>query len=447
MNFTIVGGGPAGCLITLLLARRGHTVEVFERRGDPRTTPAEAGRSINLALAARGIRPLREAGVFDALTDLIVPMPGRMLHDLDGGESFSPYGQNAGEVNYSISRAALTARLIEAARALPTVRLHFDIACTGWDADNRLHLRKQNTNQEFTHQADRIIGADGGGSVLRHALATHHGFTVREERLNHDYKELLIPLRAGRPQLAMNALHIWPRGGFMLIALPNADGSFTATLFLPRTGQPGFDSLRDAASINAFFAHEFPQALTLIPDLTEQFNAHPQGFLGTVYCPRWQHDERLVLIGDAAHAIVPFHGQGMNCAFEDCRILDELLAQDAAHAFARLEQTRRADTEAIAAMALENYGEMRDAVLNHRFQLQKALALQLERRHPQRFIPRYAMVMFHDRIRYSVAQQRGAVQQGILDTLIPADTPESFQPDLQWADRLITERLTPITNA
>ncbi len=204
-------------------------------------------------------------------------------------------------------------------------------------------------------------------------------------------------MRAGQPQLAMNALHIWPRGGFMLIALPNADGSFTATLFLPRSGDPGFDDLKDAASVRAFFAREFPQALALVPDLEEQFLAHPQGILGTVHCPQWRDGEKLVLIGDAAHAIVPFHGQGMNCAFEDCRILDAMLADHPGDAFARFEAARRADTEAIAQMALENYGEMRDAVLDPRFQLQKSLAMALERRHPGRFIPRYAMVMFHDR--------------------------------------------------
>jgi kynurenine 3-monooxygenase len=308
-----------------------------------------------------------------------------------------------------------------------------------------LRLRDPSTGREFTHAAARIIGADGAGSVLRQALASRGGFTVREERLDHDYKELLIPLREDRPRLAMDALHIWPRGGFMLIALPNADGSFTATLFLPRSGDPGFDDLKDATSVRDFFAREFPQSLSLIPDLAEQFLAHPQGMLGTVHCPRWGDGERLVLIGDAAHAIVPFHGQGMNCAFEDCRILDALLDGHPEDAFARFELARRADAEAIAQMALENYGEMRDTVLDRRFQQQKAVAMALERRHPARFIPRYAMVMFHDRIAYSVALRRGQIQQSLLDALVPADAPANFEPDWPQADRLVAERLAPIS--
>jgi kynurenine 3-monooxygenase len=253
---------------------------------------------------------------------------------------------------------------------------------------------------------------------------------VQEDRLDHDYKELTLPTVGGRPPLSMDALHIWPRGGFMLIALPNADGSFTATLFLPRRGPQSFEQLDTGARAREFFAREFPDALPLIPDLAEQFEAHPQGMLGTIHSPTWRDAERLLLVGDAAHAIVPFHGQGMNCAFEDCRILDELLQQDPARAFSRFENDRREDCLAIAQMALENYGEMRDTVRDPRFQQQKALSLALERLYPDRFIPRYSMVMFHDEIPYAVALRRGRIQQQILDELAVATdaTPESAAP-------------------
>lgn len=435
----VVGGGPAGCLIGLMLAQRGHDIEIFERSPDPREAAPQAGRSINLALAARGLAALRAAGVEPRLADLLVRMPGRMIHEPGTAERFVAYGQGEHETIYSISRAALTARLTDAVRALPNVRLHFGQRCTEYLGDGRILLEDMKRQRSHEVRAAKVIGADGGGSALRQSLAARQRFTVREERLDHDYKELLIPTLRGRPQLAMHALHIWPRGGFMLIALPNADGSFTATLFLPREGNPSFAMLETAEQANDFFAREFPQALTLIPDLAAQFLAHPQGFLGTVHCPVWHEGEDLVLIGDAAHAIVPFHGQGMNCAFEDCRILDELMQTDAPTAFSRFEAARRADCEAIAAMALENYMDMRSAVLDPRLQRQKGLSLELERRHPARFIPRYSMVMFHDEIPYAVAQQRGRLQQHILDTL----TATSGPLDWQLADRLV-EALPPL---
>ncbi len=439
--FTIVGGGPAGCLMALLLARRGESVTVFERQPDPAHVPAEAGRSINLALAARGLRALQEAGLAATLNDLLVPMRGRRLHEIGLPEQLSLYGQRPEEIIYSISRAALTARLQQAVQASDNIELHFETRCLDYLGDGRLSFATQASPDPFTHQAQRIIGADGGGSTLRRSLARLQNFEVIEERLEHDYKELLIPSRAGQPPLAMDALHIWPRGGFMLIALPNHDGSFTATLFLSRQGNPSFDQLQDDASVLAFFQREFPDVLPLIPDLAHQFSSHRQGFLGTVRAPQWRDGERLLLIGDAAHAIVPFHGQGMNCAFEDCRILNHLLQAHADQAFEQFENSRRTDCAAIAQMALENYLEMRRSVRDPHFQLQKSLALSLERTYPGQFIPRYAMVMFHDEIPYSVALARGQVQQQILDELTRADTPEETP---RRAAELINQRLPPL---
>ena len=446
----IVGAGPAGSLLAILLARRGAPVQLYERRADPRHASAEAGRSINLALAARGLRALEAAGVMPRIKPLLVPMRGRRLHETGKPEQFIAYGQREHEVIWSVSRAALTAALIEAARELPQVNLHFGMQCLDYLGEGRLHLRELATERELEIEATRIIAADGAGSVLRHALARREGFTVTEARLPHDYKELLVPLRQGAPQLAMDALHIWPRGGHMLIALPNADGSFTATLFLARTAsadagagtdQPRFDALQSAADISAFFARYFSDFAAMVPDLAQQFAAHPQGLLGTVYCPRWHDGEKLLLIGDAAHAIVPFHGQGMNCAFEDCRVLDALLDEDPAHAFTRFEASRREDCMAIAQMALENYGEMRDTVRSPQFQRQKALSLTLERAFPDRFIPRYAMVMFHDEIPYSVALRRGRIQQQILDEL----TAHAEDAAPETAASLINARLGPLS--
>jgi kynurenine 3-monooxygenase len=438
---TIIGAGPAGCLLGILLARRGMTVDIYERRTDPRQHAPEAGRSINLALAARGIRALQAAGVMPELEPALVRMRGRMLHEPGKADQFNAYGQRPHEVIWSVSRTTLTTLLTDAAAAMPNLKLHFEQQCLDY-RPGQLRMRDLRASTEYDLPAARVIGADGAGSALRHALSARAGFNVTEARLPHDYKELVVAQRNGQPPFAMDALHIWPRGGFMLIALPNADASFTATLFLAREGGngPGFDKLTSGARVVAFFAEHFPDILPLIPDLAEQFAAHPQGFLGTVYCPQWHDAEQLLLIGDAAHAIVPFHGQGMNCAFEDCRILDELLAADPALAFMRFANTRREDCLAIAQMALENYGEMRDAVREPRFQRQKALALALEREHPDRFIPRYSMVMFRDDIPYWIALQRGRIQQQILEelTATPDDLPATV------ADQLISARLQPL---
>jgi kynurenine 3-monooxygenase len=437
---TIIGAGPAGCLLGILLARRGAEVEIHEQRPDPRSAAPAPGRSINLALAARGIRALTLAGIMDRLAPALVMMRGRMLHETGAADQFGAYGQREHEVIWSVSRATLTRLLVEAAAALPNLRLHFEQQCLGYHGNGKLRMRDLRAGHDYEIIADRIIGADGAGSTLRHALAALHGFTVTEARLPHDYKEIAIS-RDAIPVLAMDALHIWPRGGFMLIALPNADGSFTATLFMARHGgsAPGFDQLDSPARVQEFFAAHFPEVSSLVPDLAAQFAAHPQGFLGTVYCPQWHDAESMLLLGDAAHAIVPFHGQGMNCAFEDCRILVELLASNPGTAFTDFAQLRRDDCLAIAQMALENYGEMRDAVRDPLFQRQKALSLQLEKAHPDRFVPRYSMVMFRDDIPYSVALQRGRIQQQILTELteVPGTT-------LEAAAALINSRLPPL---
>lgn len=460
-SVNIVGAGLAGALLALMLARRGLRVTVYERRSDPRRDLTAGGRSINLALAARGIRALEHAGVLGAVRPLLLPMRGRMVHELSGTTALLPYGQRPHEVIHSVSRTALNRVLIEAAARHPQVGLHFEQACVGVDpGQDALQLRAASPQtlaataapavdcgrDGYTVKLTPTIAADGAGSAVRASLDRAGRMQAREDPLDHDYKELTLPAHGGRHALPPDALHVWPRGGFMLIALPNIDGSFTATLFLPRTGRVSFAALTTDENVRQLFAQQFPDAAALMPDLLREFREHPQGRLSTVHVSPWRIGAQVLLLGDAAHAIVPFHGQGMNAAFEDCLLLDELLELhgDWSTAFAQFESQRRPDAEAIAQMAIENYGEMRDRVRDEKFVRQKQLALLLERRFPERFIPRYSMVMFHPEIGYREALRRGAVQQEILDAL-DARAPDPDKPDLRYADALIAARLPPLS--
>ncbi|HET7810867.1 MAG TPA: NAD(P)/FAD-dependent oxidoreductase [Steroidobacteraceae bacterium] len=405
---TIVGAGLAGSLLALLLARRGLRVTVYERRADPRRGSVDGGRSINLALAARGIRGLALAGVLDRIMPLAIPMRGRMVHEHDGSAELQPYGVRPGEVIYSVSRADLNRALIEAAAELPNVELHFGQLCLGLAHDRPgFELRDEATGRIHHSAPQPGIATDGAGSAVRDALRAREVSTVREEPLDHGYKELTIPPVGGRPALEVDALHIWPRGGFMLIALPNRDATFTATLFLAREGTNSFAQLDSPAAVDAFFAREFPSARALMPDLTREFFEHRQGSLGTVYTRGWHLGGEVLLLGDAAHAIVPFHGQGMNCAFEDCAELVRLMDQHHGWAglFEAFEHERRPNTDAIAQMALENYREMREAVLDPEYRRRKKEAEEREKRDPN-LIPRYSMVMFHPEIPYAEALSR-----------------------------------------
>lgn len=442
----IVGAGLAGTLLAVMLANRGFSIRLFERRPDPRRSESERGRSINLALAARGIRALERAGLMDEVRPLLIPMRGRMVHDRHGGTALHPYGQRDNEVIYSVNRGALNRLLIEAAARAPAVTMRFGQSCLGADPSrNVLRFRGGVEQAEYEIPLVPTIAADGAGSPVRSSLAFGAHVAVREEFLDHDYKELTIPAVAGRPALDPNALHVWPRGGFMLIALPNTEGSFTATLFLARKGESSFASLVASDGVKEFFQREFPDAVALIPGLPTEFRTHPQGQLGTVHTTPFNVGGRVLLVGDAAHAIVPFHGQGMNAAFEDCAILDTLLDshEDWQSLFSAFNRERMPNAAAIAQMALENYTEMRHTVLDSRFVRQRQLALELELRFPRQFIPRYAMVMFHPEIPYSEALRRGAVQAKILDEL-DAVAHATGQLDLSMAEHLISERLTPI---
>lgn len=447
-EWTLVGAGLAGSLLAAFLSRRGHAVRLFESRPDMRRHQISAGRSINLALANRGIRALDAVGLMDRIRPLMITMKGRMLHDLQGNQTSIPYGRTPDEVIYSISRGELNKTLLTAAEETGNVEIHFDHRLESYlPGEDRLEFRDLTSDQVVTKQARLVLGTDGSASRMRDAIVEATGGDFSHERLEHGYKELTIPAgKGGAYQIEKHALHIWPRGEYMLIALPNIDGSFTVTLFLPLEGAVSFASLDTPARVMEFFGRQFADAVPLIPDLAGMFFENPTGHMGTVRCRPWSLGDRALLLGDAAHAIVPFHGQGMNCAFEDCHAFDRLHAADPggplSELFRRFEEERRVNSDAIAEMALENYVEMRATVADPRFQLKKKVAWILEERHPGRFIPRYSMVMFHS-IPYHQAKSRGRIQESILDQLVDG-IEDPAQVDLPRADLLIADRLEPI---
>lgn len=441
-EITVVGAGLVGSLLAVLLGQRGYRVEILERRPDRRKQNVDSGRSINLALSERGVFALAQAGLSSQVERLLIPMRGRLLHLANGEQEFSPYGQREHEVIYSVSRSELNSLMMTAAEEHPHVNIRFQQICEKVDFEsNLLTIGDERLKSSRTVGFEMLIGADGAGSRVRQAMIPVAGGDSRSEFLDHDYKELEIaPAADGSHQIEKEALHIWPRGGFMLIALPNLDGSFTVTLFLPRRGEPSFESLDSSANLLRFFEDYFPSALALIPNLADDFFSNPTGQLGTVRCQPWFYQNDSLLIGDAAHAIVPFHGQGMNAGFEDCSELVRLLDQfedDWEQVLPEFDRLRKPCGEAIADMALENYVTMRDSVRDPKFQLKKELGFELERRLPGQFIPRYSMVMFH-RIPYDQVYQRGLLQESLLNELVEGKQ-QLAEIDLEEAARLVME--------
>jgi len=441
-HLTIIGAGLAGGLLATLLAQRGWSVDVFERRGDPRVRGYAGGRSINLALAERGLHALRAAGADTAVLDKAVMMRGRMVHGADGTQQLLRYGRDDSEVIWSVSRGELNITLLDAAERAGA-RLHFDQRLDTVDFDARRATFVDDTSGTRTeHEFAALLGADGAGSALRTAMTAHADLGERIEGLGHGYKELEIPPAPdGGFRIEPNALHIWPRGRYMCIALPNDERTFTVTLFLPSEGDPSFETVRTGAQARAFFERDFADAVPLIPKLEQDFERNPIGTLSTLYLDRWHLDDHAVLLGDAAHAMVPFHGQGMNCAFEDCVALADHLDRgpDRAAAFAAFERERLPNARAIQAMALENYLEMRERVDDADFLLQRALERELAERHPDRFVPRYSMVTFR-RLPYAVAFERGRLQRELLvDATRGRDTLDGLDRD--WLDAEVARRL------
>lgn len=416
----IVGAGLAGSLMAIYLAQKGLAVEVFESRPDMRQVDISAGRSINLALSNRGSWALSEVGVLDKVMEEGVKMPGRMLHAKDGSTQFAPYGKDASQYINSISRGGLNQLLMSAAEAYEQVNFHFNKACVGVDLENTtITIEDYHTKEQTQIKGSVVIGGDGANSAVRQAMEQQiEGYEAQVDWLAHGYKELSIPPTDGAGfALDKNALHIWPRGEYMLIALPNADGSFTCTLFFPYEGNPSFSSLDSPEKVQAFFEEEFGDAVPHLKNLQEEYANNPVGKLGTLTCYPWIYKGKVALIGDAAHAIVPFYGQGMNASFEDCRILNACIEAAGVGnwetAFAKYQQLRKENGDAIGKLAVENYYEMRDHVADPTFRKKRALEHQLENTYED-YHSKYSLVTFQPEVPYAVALDLGNRQDELL---------------------------------
>ena len=438
-HILIIGAGLVGSLLAVYLRKRGYRVSVYERRADMRKEQMSAGRSINLALSDRGIRALREVGLMDQIDPIAIPMHGRQMHPIQGDEVYQPYGKSGQFIN-AVSRGLLNQTLLDAAEEAGAV-IHFQHKCLHVDlAHNQVQFETRD-GSVLRVQADRIIASDGAFSSgrLSHQLQ-HNRFQFQQYYIDYGYKELHIPPTAqGDYALAKHALHIWPRGNYMMIALPNTDGSFTCTLFFPFEGTPSFASLQSHEDVLTFFQTQFPDAVPWMPTLVEDFFTNPTSSLVTIKCAPWTRGDRFALIGDAAHAIVPFFGQGMNCGFEDCAVLNQFLDQhedDWSKALAEYDALRKPDGDAIAELALNNFVEMRDRVADPAFLLQKKIEAWFAEKHPTKWIPAYAQVTFSPQIRYSEALRNGQRQERIMQQIMQLPEIES-----QWQTEVIEQRM------
>lgn len=410
-------------MLSIYLAKRGYRVNIFERRGDMRRETMAAGRSINLALSDRGWRGLEGIGIAEDIRKIAIPMYGRSIHNKDGSTAYQPYGQNDQAI-YSVSRAEINMKLMDLAEKHENVKIHFNKRCSSVDRQNlRVDFEDTLSNEKTSVTSDLLFGADGAfaASRLNMQLSTDR-FEYSQHYIEAGYKELIIPPGPdGSFLLQKNALHIWPRGTFMMIALPNPDGNFTCTLFLPFEGEKSFAKLTTRDAVKKFFDEEFPTAVPLMPTLLDDFFANPTSSLVTVKCFPWTFDGRIALIGDAAHAIVPFYGQGMNCGFEDCVVLNQLIdkhKEQWPQVLDEFQQLRKPDGDAIADLAVANFIEMRDKTADPKFLLQKKIEARFSQKHPEKWIPLYSMVTYSPEIRYSVALREGLRQQAIMDSVM-----------------------------
>ena len=422
----IIGAGLVGSLHAVYLAKRGVSVEVYERRPDMRKTEMSAGRSINLAISHRGLKALDRVGLKKKVLEMVIPMPGRMIHDVEGNTNFQPYGKEGQHIN-SVSRGGLNALLMDEAEKAG-VKIHFNQRCLEMNLEaGEATFRDEVSGVEQKIVADHIYGTDGAFSQVRGAMSKTDRFNYSQTYLEHGYKELSIPPAAdGGFRLDKNALHIWPRGGYMLIALPNLDGSFTVSLFLSYEGKYAFENLNTEQEVLDFFNEVFPDVVPHMPTLIEDFFGNPTSSLCTVRCFPWKYEDKALIFGDASHAIVPFYGQGMVSGFEDCYVFDQLaddLWNNKAELFKQFQESRKPDADAIADLALRNFIEMRDLVADPKFLLRKKIEKALNEKHPQKWVPLYSMVTFSE-LRYSEALSIGKKQDKIMEEVLSWDNIE-----------------------
>lgn len=440
-SVTIVGAGLVGSLLSIYLAKKGYKISIYERRPDMRKITMSAGRSINLALSDRGWRGLEGVGIADEIKKIAIPMYGRYIHNKDGSTAYQPYGKD-NQAIYSVSRADINMKLMDLAEQQPNVKIHFDQRCSHIDRSQLKVTFEDNSTKKTTEtQSDLLFGADGAFSASRLNIQLQSDrFEYNQHYIDCGYKELIIPPgENGKFLMEKNALHIWPRGSFMMIALPNPDGNFTCTLFLPFEGEKSFANLKTPEAVKAFFNTEFPDTIDLMPTLIEDFMHNPVSSLVTVKCFPWTFDNKIALIGDAAHAIVPFYGQGMNCGFEDCVVLNELIDKHHENWEAILpeyQSLRKPDGDAIADLAVANFIEMRDKTADPKFLLQKKIEAKFSQKYPDKWIPLYSMVTYSPHIRYSKALTEGTKQQAIMDKVMA-------RPDIEkiWESNEIEEEI------
>jgi kynurenine 3-monooxygenase len=439
-EITIIGAGLVGSLLSIYLKKRGYDVTIFERRGDMRKATVAAGRSINLALSDRGIKALEEVGIIEEIKKIAIPMHGRYIHNADGTHAYQAYGADGQFIN-SVSRGDLNKKLMDLAE-VNGVQINFNEKCEHIDfKKNEISFLNESTKQLTTCPSPLTFGSDGSYSAARltHQLQ-HNRFQYQQHYIDFGYKELTIPAGAKSEYLLeKNALHIWPRGNFMMIALPNMDGSFTCTLFFPFEGEPSFETLTTKESVKVFFEKTFTNAAALMPTLVDDFFANPTSSLVTVKCFPWVREDKFALIGDAAHAIVPFFGQGMNCGFEDCLVLNDLIDKhndDWELILEEYQTLRKPDGDAIAKLALNNFVEMRDKVGDPKFLLQKKIEAVFSKKYPTKWMPAYSQVTFSPQIRYSDALKNSIKQQAIMDEVMQIEGIEK-----KWQEDFVEEKM------